>query len=170
MHNMRKLLIALILILGCYIMACGQTVVDPATFPLETSPNNSNWEFYSRKTGQNRRATLDAIRLAMLPLVRQPNTVGYTPAPVNNPNDRGSFVRTSTGGVFYIDGLGNAMRLNPTLNEVLIFADNDEDARDKCVPLEGRYKLSVTNTLGGSPGDVRVRIFGGVNPTGCISQ
>lgn len=142
------------------------TVVDPQNFPEQTNPDNTNFEFYSRKGGTNVRATFNNVRKRMMPFVRQPTQVSYTPSPTGNSNDRGTVVRTPTGRTYYIDGLGNALWLNQDFVEALVIADNDAHAALLCVPLNGEYQLSETNTLGGSPGDVRRRIYGGSPP--CI--
>ena len=136
-----------------------QTIIDPHTFPTETNPQQSNFEFYSRATGVNKRATFDNVRKRMMPFVKATNIV-YIPAASGEPSDRGYIVTTATGRVYYIDGLGNSKQLNRPVYETLVVADNDIAAALLCVPVNGLYKLSATNTLGESPGAVRQNIYG----------
>lgn len=143
--------------------ACGaQTIVDPHTFPLEADPQESNFEFYSRATGTNKRASFNNVRKRMLPTV-QLVAVGYTPAPSGNSSNKGDVVEDPNGGLWYIDGLGNARMLNAPWKNLPEY-DNDEDARLDCLPVNGWYRVSETNTLGLPPGTVRQRIYGGLEP------
>lgn len=163
---MQKLFFLLLFLAPLLLSAQTPTVVDPHTFPEETNPQESNFEFYSRKLGLNKRASFNNVRKRMLAIVRQPNNIAYTPTPTGNANDRGSLVKTSTGRIYYIDGLGNALWLNQEFVEAYGSYDNDEDAALSCVPINGKYRASETNTMGASPGDLRVRIYGGSPP--CI--
>lgn len=135
-----------------------QTIIDPHTFPLEANPQESNFEFYSRATGVNKRATFNNVRKRMMPLVKAA-VIAYIPSVSGEPSDRGYVVRTATGRIYYIDGLGNSAWLNRPIYETLIVADNDQQAAGLCVPVNGLYKLSATNTLGESPGAVRQNIY-----------
>jgi hypothetical protein len=83
-----------------------QTVVDPKDFPVEANPSQSNFEFYTRKTGQNKKATFDGVRKGMLPCIK---TVSYIPASSGNTSDKGCVVTDTNGDIWYIDGLGNAV-------------------------------------------------------------
>ena len=93
-------------------------------------------------------------------LVRQPNTVAYTPSPTGNPNDTGYFVKTTSGRVYYIDGLGNSIYLNNIVEGLEPF-DNDFEAALNCVEIGGKYYASEDNTMGLPPGTIRVRLYGG---------
>jgi hypothetical protein len=92
-------------------VSSGQTVVDPHTFTQETNPDNSNFEFYSRATGVNRRATFNNVRKRMTPTAQQ-TSIAYYPAPTGNTSNLGEVVRDPSGNIWYIDGLGQALRLN----------------------------------------------------------
>lgn len=142
----------------CAFQLEAQTIIDPHTFPLEANPQQSNFEFYSRATGVNKRATFDNVRKRMMPFVKAV-AIAYIPSISGEPSDRGFIVRTPTGRMYYIDGLGNSAWLNRPIYETLIIADNDQQAAGLCVPLNGLYKLSATNTLGESPGAVRQNIY-----------
>ena len=74
----------------------GQTVVDPHTFTQETNPDNSNFEFYSRATGVNRRATFNNVRKRMTPTAQQTG-VAYYPSPTGNTSNLGEVVRDPSG-------------------------------------------------------------------------
>jgi hypothetical protein len=91
-------------------LSWGQTVVDPSTFTQETSPQESNFEFYSRKTGQNRKATFNNVRKRMLPF-QVSTPIGYTPTATGNTLNLGEFVTDPTGDMYYIDGLGAARKI-----------------------------------------------------------
>jgi hypothetical protein len=90
--------------------AAGQTVVDPKDFPQETSPGQANFEFYSRKTGENRRATWDNVRKGMVPTIK---TVTYIPSATGNP-DRGAVVKDPNNDIWYISGTGAAQFIGGT--------------------------------------------------------
>jgi hypothetical protein len=83
-----------------------QTVVDPKDFPVEANPSQSNFEFYTRKTGQNKKATFDGVRKGMLPCIK---TVSYIPASSGNTSDKGCVVTDTNGDIWYIDGAGDAV-------------------------------------------------------------
>lgn len=101
---MRHLLV--FIFFAIYGAAWSQPVsVDPHTFPLENNPTNSNFEFYSRATGTNKRATFDNVRKNMLPsIVATP--ISYTPTATGNANNRGQFVTAPNGNKYFIDGNG----------------------------------------------------------------
>lgn len=105
---MKQALYILLLLLPGF--AFGQTVVDPSTFTQETSPQESNFEFYSRKTGQNRKATFNNVRKRMLPF-QVATPIGYTPTGTGNTSNLGEFVTDPTGDMYYIDGLGAARKI-----------------------------------------------------------
>ncbi len=143
--------------------ASAQTIVDPADFPVMSSPTLSNWAIYTREDHVNRKVLPTAIRALMLPIVRQPADITYTPAATGNANDKGSFVKTPTGRVYFIDGLGNSIQSNFPYAAATI-ADNDVHAGVMCVPVGGWYRLSNANTLGMPPGTLRQRVFGTLTP------
>ncbi len=91
-------------------MGYGQTVVDPHTFTQETSPQESNFEFYSRATGVNRRATFNNVRKRMMPF-QVSTPIAYTPTATGNTSNLGDFVTDPNGDMYYIDGLGAARKI-----------------------------------------------------------
>jgi len=143
--------------------ATAQTIVDPSEFPTLSSPTMNNWAIYTREDKVNRKVLPAAIRALMLPVVRQPADITYTPAATGNANDKGSFVKTPTGRVYFIDGLGNSIQSNFPYAAATI-ADNDVHAGVMCVPVGGWYRLSNSNTLGLPPGTLRQRVFGTLTP------
>lgn len=143
--------------------ATAQTIVDPSEFPTLSSPTMNNWAIYTREDKINRKVLPAAIRALMLPIVRQPADITYTPAATGNANDKGSFVKTPTGRVYFIDGLGNSIQSNFPYAAATI-ADNDVHAGVMCVPVGGWYRLSNSNTLGLPPGTLRQRVFGTLTP------
>jgi hypothetical protein len=88
-----------------------QTVVDPATFPIEPNPNNSNFEFYTRKTGENKKATFNGVKLNMAPESR---TVAYFPGLTGNTQDLGNFVTDPSGNKWYIAANGAGILVSQT--------------------------------------------------------
>lgn len=143
--------------------ATAQTIVDPSEFPTLSSPTMNNWAIYTREDKVNRKVLPSAIRALMLPIVRQPADITYTPAATGNANDKGSFVKTPSGRVYFIDGLGNSIQSNFPYAAATI-ADNDIHAGVMCVPVGGWYRLSNANTLGLPPGTLRQRVFGSLTP------
>jgi len=143
--------------------ATAQTIVDPSEFPTLSSPTMNNWAIYTREDKVNRKVLPAAIRALMLPIVRQPADITYTPAATGNPNDKGSFVKTPLGRIYFIDGLGNSIQTNFPYAAATI-ADNDVHAGSMCVPVGGWYRLSNSNTLGMPPGTLRQRVFGSLTP------
>jgi hypothetical protein len=92
----------------CRFIAGSQTVVDPSTFPVESNPNNSNFEFYSRKLGSNKKATFNGVRKNMLPSI---TTVEYVPATSGNTSNLGEIVEDTNGDIWYIDGDGDGVKI-----------------------------------------------------------
>lgn len=89
----------------------GQT--RPDQFPVETSPTNSNFEFYTQKNGSARRATMDAVANYIAPRI-EAVAIGYTPAASGNPySDWRKFVTDPNGDVYYIDADGSGMLITP---------------------------------------------------------
>lgn len=143
--------------------ATAQTIVDPSEFPTLSSPTMNNWAIYTREDKVNRKVLPTAIRALMLPIVRQPADITYTPAATGNANDKGSFVKNPLGRIYFIDGLGNSIQTNFPYAAATI-ADNDVHAGVMCVPVGGWYRLSNSNTLGLPPGTLRQRVFGSLTP------
>jgi hypothetical protein len=92
-------------------LALGQT--RPDQFPVETSPTNSNFEFYTQKNSSARRATMDAVANYIAPRI-DAGAIGYTPASSGNPYaDWRKFVTDPNGDVYYIDADGSGMLITP---------------------------------------------------------
>ena len=162
-HNSMKQKIFFLLFCLASFRASAQTIVDPADFPVMISPTLSNWAIYTREDHVNRKVLPTAIRALMLPIVRQPADITYTPAATGNANDKGSFVKTPLGRIYFIDGMGNSIQTNFPYAAATI-ADNDVHAGVMCVPVGGWYRLSNSNTLGLPPGTLRQRVFGSLTP------
>lgn len=162
-HNSMKQKIFFLLFCLASFRASAQTIVDPADFPVMSSPTLSNWAIYTREDHVNRKVLPTAIRALMLPIVRQPADITYTPAATGNANDKGSFVKTPLGRIYFIDGMGNSIQTNFPYAAATI-ADNDVHAGVMCVPVGGWYRLSNSNTLGLPPGTLRQRVFGSATP------
>lgn len=85
----------------------GQT--RPDNFPVETTPTNSNFEFYTQKGGSARRATMDAVANYITPRI-DAAPIAYTPTATGNPYaDYRKFVIDPAGDLYYIDGDGDGM-------------------------------------------------------------
>lgn len=114
LENMKQKFFSVALFIGLLlhsVAAMGQTVVDPSTFPVETNPNNSNFEFYSRKLGTNKKATFNSVKLNMAPEAR---TVAYVPALTGNTLDLGNFVKDPNGDTWYIAVNGVGIKVSQT--------------------------------------------------------
>ncbi len=85
----------------------------PNEFTEETNPTNSNFEFYSQKGGNSRRATFDNVKKGMLPNV-QVTPIVYVPVAVGNVSNRGDVVKDPNGDIWYIDGAGDGMKFIAT--------------------------------------------------------
>lgn len=88
--------------------------VKPNEFQEEVSPGQANFEFYSQKGGNSRRATWDTVRRFFAAVVG--GFIAYVPTPSGNANNRIQFVTDPNGAVWYIDGAGNAIKLNQASN------------------------------------------------------
>ena len=85
----------------------GQT--RPDNFPVETTPTNSNFEFYTQKGGSARRATMDAVANYITPRI-DAAPIAYTPTATGNPYaDYRKFVIDPAGDLYYIDGDGSGL-------------------------------------------------------------
>lgn len=85
----------------------------PDQFPVETSPTNSNFEFYTQKNASARRASMDAVANYIAPRI-EAAAIGYTPAASGNPySDWRKFVTDPGGDVYYIDADGSGMLITP---------------------------------------------------------
>jgi len=159
---MRSLLLIFALIAAHSV--AGQTVVDPRLFPVQANPDNTNFEFYSRKNGSNVKASFDAVKIRMMPLVRQPNEIAYTPSGTGNSNDKGHFVRTAGGATFYIDGLGNALQLNPiavTAGDGITITGTPPDITISAADTDPTNELQTLSAAGSGPFSVALSDGGG---------
>lgn len=121
---MKHLLFTILIIINFHSAdVFAQTIIDPQNFAEETNPNNSNFQFMSRKSNNWRRASFDNVRKGMLPSVNI-TPIGYTPAATGNANNRGQFVKTANTDIWYIDGVGAAYRLHDASGAGLPCADS----------------------------------------------
>lgn len=91
--------------------------VKPNEFQEETAPGPSNFEFYSQRGGNSRRAAWNTMRRALAAIVG--GFINYVPTSSGNLNNRVEFVTDPNGSVWYIDGSGNAIKLNQSNNAQL---------------------------------------------------
>ncbi len=103
---MRLLTISILLL--SWAMAFGQ--VRPDHFVEETDPDDGNFEVYSQKNGQPRKASLANLRNYFVPNV-EIVPILYIPTATGNVSDLGSFVEDPMGDTWYIDGDGNAVKV-----------------------------------------------------------
>lgn len=88
----------------------GQT--RPDMFPVESSPNNSNFEVYSQKGGVVKRATMDGIANYISPRATT-SPIAYTPTATGNPyGDWRKFVIDPGGDLYFIDADGDGMLIS----------------------------------------------------------
>lgn len=158
-----RILLLIFSLLAAHSVA-GQTVVDPRLFPVQANPDNTNFEFYSRKNGSNVKASFDAVKIRMMPLVRQPNEIAYTPSSTGNSNDKGYFVKTAGGATFYIDGLGNALQLNPiavTAGAGITITGTPPDVTISAADTDPTNELQTLSAAGSGPFSVALSDGGG---------
>lgn len=91
--------------------AFAQVGTKPTTFPVETNPQQSNFEFYSQKNDVNSKSDFNSVRKNMMPKnIATP--IAYTPTASGNPaGDYGKIVTTTSGNTYFIDGYGNGKLL-----------------------------------------------------------
>ncbi len=106
MVNNSKFWFFMILVIGLSASLSGQ--IRPDDFPLESSPDSSNFEVYSQKNGQIKRANLFALKKYYAPFIK---SIGYVPAATGNSTHLAEMVQAPDGNVYYIDGQGNAVQL-----------------------------------------------------------
>jgi len=97
------------ILLSIFLPAVVRGQVRPDNFPVETTPTNSNFEFYTQKGGSARRATMDAVANYITPRI-DAAPIAYTPTATGNPYaDWRKFVTDPEGDLYYIDGNGDGM-------------------------------------------------------------
>jgi hypothetical protein len=95
-----------------FLPASAQTIVDPKDFTQETSPQESNFEFYSRKAGTNKKATFNNVRKRMGALILASGGIAPSPpSATGNTSNLGYFFVDSNDDTWYVDGLGRAIQL-----------------------------------------------------------
>ena len=110
-----KLLLSLALVFSVVLLSA-QT--KPSNFTEETNPNNSNFEFYSQKNDEPRRATFNNMKKNMVPDVNT-TPIAYVPTSTGNASNRTQFVQTAGDSIYYIDGYGDAFLLYDPTDTVL---------------------------------------------------
>lgn len=152
--------IAILVFLSLQVWCSGQggiTIVDPKDFTVTAEPDDSNFEFYSRKLGTNTKASYTAIRKRMMPMYG--GVVAYTPTATGNVQARRGLVTKSTSGdIWFVDGFGAGVKLFSSAQAATYAAyDNDQQAAANCV---GIYRVTLNNPYGLQVGMLRVRQFG----------
>ena len=74
----------------------------PDQFTEETSPTNANFEVYSQKNGQVRRASLLNLKKYFTPEV-ETAAINYVPAATGNTTNLMEFVKTAGDSIYFID-------------------------------------------------------------------
>jgi hypothetical protein len=106
---MKRIILLLVVVVFGVGAAMGQ--VRPDYFPLQANPDSSNFEVYSQKNGNPRRANLWNLKKYFVPNVRL-TPIAYTPASSGNAANLTEFVITAGDSIFYIDAGGEAFLLN----------------------------------------------------------
>lgn len=88
----------------------GYGQVRPDQFPEETNPTDENFEVYSQKNGQVRRAKLGSLKKYFTPDI-QLTPVTYVPTATGNTQHKMTYVTDPNGDVWFIDGSGKAVKL-----------------------------------------------------------
>lgn len=101
---MRLILLFMLLTLDLF------SQVRPDYFPEELNPTNENFEVYSQKNGNVRRASLENLKKYFTSEVTL-TPVNYIPANSGNTQNLMSYVTDPNGDVWYIDGGGHAVKL-----------------------------------------------------------
>lgn len=82
----------------------------PDQFTEETSPTNANFEVYSQKNGQVRRASLLNLKKYFTPEV-ETTAINYVPASTGNTTNLMEFVKTTGDSIYFIDAVGSSFLL-----------------------------------------------------------
>lgn len=96
----------------------------PDQFTEETSPTDANFEVYSQKNGQVRRASLANLKKYFTPDL-QATPIGYVPTLTGNTLNLMEFVEDTNGDKWYIDSEGKGIKLYNASQgiEILLVAD-----------------------------------------------
>jgi len=98
----------LLIMLGLVLTASLKGQIRPDDFPLEANPDSTNFEVYSQKGGQIKRANLFALKKYYAPFIK---SVGFVPSATGNSSHLAEFVEAPNGKVYYIDGKGNSVQV-----------------------------------------------------------
>lgn len=99
-----------IFFMSSLVLSSGYAQVRPDQFPEETNPTDQNFEVYSQKNGQVRKASLGNLKKFFAPGV-ETTPVTYVPQTTGNTSNRMSYVTDPSGDVWYIDAVGHAVKL-----------------------------------------------------------
>lgn len=83
----------------------------PDQFTEETSPTNANFEVYSQKNGQVRRASLLNLKKYFTPEV-ETAVINYVPSATGNTTNLMEFVKTAGDSIYFIDAVGASFLLH----------------------------------------------------------
>lgn len=137
-----------VLLLLCSL--AGGAQVRPDQFPLETNPNNSNFETYSQKNGVNTRASLLDLKEYFTPNVDSAwQAFTFTDSIGIADSLRMMFVKDNRGRVFYVDADGDALLLKDTAQAVgnVYALATLADTSTVASPVEGDIAVIGSDTL-----------------------
>lgn len=106
--KVKYIVLGLLIVFGSSGIVSGQ--VRPDQFPEETNPTSSNFEVYSQKGGNVRKASLINLKRYFTPDIKL-TPISYVPSDVGNAMDRMTYVVDPNDDVWYIDAAGNAVKL-----------------------------------------------------------
>lgn len=105
---MKILFIIVVVFLLSWTSGAGQ--VRPDQFPEELNPTNSNFEVYSQKNGNVRKASLVNLKKYFTPEIEL-TPILYVPEESGNLSDRMKYVVDPNDNVWFIDAEGDALML-----------------------------------------------------------
>lgn len=139
------------ILLSIFLPAVVRGQVRPDNFPVETTPTNSNFEFYTQKGGSARRATMDAVANYITPRI-DAAPIAYTPTATGNPYaDWRKFVTDPAGDLYYIDGDGSGLLIvsaDPGGGGHVVLENNTPVAQKDSLEFQANSSIvfGVTNT------------------------
>lgn len=139
------------ILLSIFLPAVVRGQVRPDNFPVETTPTNSNFEFYTQKGGSARRATMDAVANYITPRI-DAAPIAYTPTATGNPYaDWRKFVTDPAGDLYYIDGDGSGLLIvsaDPGGGGHVVLENNTPVAQKDSLEFQANSSIvfGITNT------------------------
>lgn len=108
-----KVKLILIILIGFHL---AHSQVRPDQFVEETDPNDSNFEVYSQKDGNTRRASLYNLKRYHTPQA-QLTPVVYVPTPTGNTQNLMEFIVDPNGDQWYIASNGNGFKFSGSYDD-----------------------------------------------------